>query len=571
MKALNILLFACLVGLPAATPGRAVSASAPEVAAPAAREADWSADVDYLVRRLEIQHPDLYAQCSRAEFVGAVARLKERIPVSSDTEMMFGIMEVLSLLCDDHTGLWIPESEAFVAAVRMCPIGLYPFADGMHVVHADRRYADLVGRKVVRIGDVTAEEALTRLARLANGDNDVQKTEMARIMLPSPEVLTYCGVDDRADALRLTLQESDGSETVATIAPQSLLDSFANIANGPFPGSDPSTLQMNGDGAPPPLWLSRGSDAYWFEYQPSSATMYLRLKAMEPKPEEGFPAFFARFFAEMDKQPMSRLVIDVRNNAGGDHHEMPLLKGILARAQLDRPERLFVIINRGVGSAAQHFANVFAQYTNATFVGEPTGSRPNFYGAMRTFPLPRHKGVVIAASSKVWQDWDSDNHELRLVPRFDAALTAADFKANRDPALDFVQRYDDAAAAVREVEQSMRSAGAQGAEAVIAAYETGKPALVAAHANLETFLLDFDNRFVFADAATEAAFLFVAVRDCPESLILRHRLGLYLQALGRTAEARECQQECLRRNPGHRNARVALEVMELLASPSTRP
>ena len=57
----------------------------------------------------------------------------------------------------------------------------------------------------------------------------------------------------------------------------------------------------------------------------------------------------------------------------------------------------------------------------------------------------------------------------------------------------------------------------------------------------------------------------------PESLILRHRLGLYLQALGRTAEARECQQECLRRNPGHRNARVALEMMELLASPSTRP
>ncbi|RPI11761.1 MAG: hypothetical protein EHM65_06780, partial [Acidobacteriales bacterium] len=287
---------------------------------------------------------------------------------------------------------------------------------------------------------------------------------------------------------------------------------------------------------------------------------------MTPKQEEGFPAFFDRFFAELDKQPVDRLVIDVRNNMGGDHHEMPLLKGILARAQLDRPDRLFVIINRGVASAAQHFANIFAQYTNATFVGEPTGTRPNFYGAMRSFPLPNHKGVAIAGSNKVWQEWDSDNYELRLVPRFDVSLTAADFKANRDAALDFVLRYGDAAAAVQKTEQSMREAGAQGTEALLEVYEAARPAMVAARANLETFLLEFDNRFVFKDTAGEAAFLSVAVRDCPESLVLRHRLGTYLQALGRTAEARACQQECLRRNPRHRNARVALEMMELQAA-----
>lgn len=567
MKALNIILLVCLVGMSATAFGQTTAPAAATIADPATRNADWSADVDYMVRRLEIQHPDLYAQCSRDEFAGAVSRLKERIPVASDTEMMFGIMEVLSLLCDDHTGLWVPGSEAFIAAVRMCPIGLYPFADGMHVSYADRKYAALVGKKVVRIGKVTAEEAVTRLARLANGDSEAQKRELARIFLPSPEMLKFCGADDRADALHLTLQDSEGSQSVVAIAPEALLNSFANIANGPFPGSDPSTLQMNSDATPPALWLSHGGDEYWFDYQPASRTMYLRLKAMKPKQEESFPAFFDRFFAELDKQPVDRLVIDVRNNAGGDHYEMPLLKGIIARAQLDRPDRLFVIINRGVGSAAQHFANIFAQYTNATFVGEPTGTRPNFYGAMRTFPLPNHKGVAIGGSNKIFQEWDSDNYELRLVPRFDASLTAADFQANRDAALDFVLRFDEAAAAVRNVEQSLHSAGVQGAEAVLAAYETGKPALVASGANLETFMLDFDNRFVFTDTAAEAAFLAVAVRDCPESLVLRHRLGLYLGALGRTAEARECQLECLRRNPGHRNARVALEMMDLQGPP----
>lgn len=136
--------------------------------------------------------------------------------------MMFGIMEVLSLLSHDHTGLWIPGSEAFIAAVRICPLGLYPFADGIHVAYADRKYAALVGKKVVRIGKVTAEETLTRLARPANGDNDAQKRELARICLASPDTLRFCGVDDRAEVLHLTLQEPDGSESVVAIAPEAL-------------------------------------------------------------------------------------------------------------------------------------------------------------------------------------------------------------------------------------------------------------------------------------------------------------------------------------------------------------
>lgn len=562
MKALSIILFVCLVGWATTTLGQTTPSATRGGPDPAVRNTEWLADVDYMIRRLEIQHPNLYAQCSKDEFTKALSRLKKRIPALSDAEMAFGIMEVLSLLSDDHTGLWVPGSQAFVATVRICPIGLYPFADGIHVSYAARKYAALVGKKVVRIGTVPAEEALTRLARLANGDSDAQKREQARIFLAAPEMLKYCGVGDSKDTLRLTLLESDGSESLAAVAAESILNSFANIANGPFPGSDSSTLQMSGD-SEPALWLSRGADAYWFVYQPASRTMYLRLKSMEPKAEEGFPAFFARFLAELDKQPVDRLVIDVRNNPGGDHHEMPLLKGIIARTQLDRPERLFVIINRGVGSAAQHFANVFAQYTNATFVGEPTGTRPNFYGAKLTFPLPHHRGLAIAGSSKTFQEWDSDNYELRLVPRFDTPLTAADLKANRDPALDFVLRHGDAAAAVQQAEQSMRSAGARGTEALLEAYEAARPALVAARANLETILFEFDNHFVFKDAASEAAFLSVAVRNCPESLVLRHRLGTYLQVLGRTAEARACQQECLRRNPGHRNARAALESMGL--------
>ena len=44
------------------------------------------------------------------------------------------------------------------------------------------------------------------------------------------------------------------------------------------------------------------------------------------------------------------------------------------------PGHLFVIIGRRTFSAAQNTVNMIEKNTNATFVGEPTGSRPNFVG-----------------------------------------------------------------------------------------------------------------------------------------------------------------------------------------------
>ena len=558
MKPLFLFAMLCSLALSATLAGPA----APSEPAPAAKHAAWLADVDYLVRRLEIQHPNLYAHCSPDDFAAACTRLKGRIPAMSDREVIFGLMELLSLITDDHTGIWIPGSKDFLSAVRLCPIGLYPFSDGIYVSYADRRYADLVGRRVLRIGNLPAEEVLGRVARLMNGDNERQKADIARLLLPSPEVLKFCGAGDSEDALRLTIQGAGGESTVE-IAPEPLVNSFGHIVNGPFPGSDETTRQMNEGSGPPALWLSHGGDPYWFEYRPGDRTMYLRLKSMEPKKEEGFPAFFTRFFAELDKQTVERVVIDLRNNPGGDHYEMPLLKGLIARARLDRPDRLFLVINGGVGSAAQHFANVFAQYTNATLVGEPTGTRPNFYGAMRTFALPHHPGVTVSCSVKAFQEWDYSNFELQLVPRFEAPLSAADMQANRDPALELVEHFDAAAETVRKVREEMAQAGTQGVEALLSAYEKAKPRLASARANREMFLRDFDDRYVFPDMVAEAAFLAVAVRECPGSLTLRYRLGTSLQDLGRNEEARGCFRECLRRNPGHRWARSALALMDL--------
>lgn len=48
-----------------------------------------------------------------------------------------------------------------------------------------------------------------------------------------------------------------------------------------------------------------------------------------------------------------------------------------------RGGKLVTLIGRMTFSAAQTFAARIDQWTNTTFVGEPTGSRPNHYGNER--------------------------------------------------------------------------------------------------------------------------------------------------------------------------------------------
>ena len=90
----------------------------------------------------------------------------------------------------------------------------------------------------------------------------------------------------------------------------------------------------------------------------------------------------------MDSRNVKKLIIDLRLCPGGDHIELPLLKGILAKPHIDKPDCLFLIIGRITGSAAEHLTAQFETYTNATLLGEPAGSKPNQYGAMQKLPCP---------------------------------------------------------------------------------------------------------------------------------------------------------------------------------------
>ena len=126
------------------------------------RAIKWHEDIDYLIKHLEIMHPNLYANISRETFLGYADQLKNKITTSTEVEMIFGIQELVALIKNTHTicrpVLFMNIPKELKQQFQYYPVFYYPFEDGLYVIATTEKYKSVLGRKVVKIGNLTIAE-----------------------------------------------------------------------------------------------------------------------------------------------------------------------------------------------------------------------------------------------------------------------------------------------------------------------------------------------------------------------------------------------------------------------------
>jgi hypothetical protein len=227
------------------------------------RNVQWSEDLDYLIARLEITHPNLYANISRESFLASADQLRQRIPTATDVEMVFGIQELVARIKNGHTLcrfiLYMSNNEALKAQFQFYPVMCYPYDDGLYVVASAEEYEATLGKKVVRIGKLTSDEAMRELARFVAGDNDMATLALIPIFfLNDGQLLRYIGASDSPDSITLGLENDDGS----TFDFQIRTDPNYGTAAVRW-----LTMTSRSDN-PTPLYRKHARDNYWFEYLP---------------------------------------------------------------------------------------------------------------------------------------------------------------------------------------------------------------------------------------------------------------------------------------------------------------
>ena len=376
-------------------------------------------------------HKNLFHTVTRGQFESAVRKLDERIPSLARHQIIVEMARIVAMVGDGHTNI-APTRDPKIG-FRAYPVRLYLFQDGLFIRAAARVHADLVGGRVVRIGTASSEEALDAVRQIIGRDNEMDVKFFAPFLLAMPEVLHALGLVHDTESAAFTV-ESRGRRRVVHLEP-------AGPAEMMPPDTDTSWLSRPDwvdarDGAqrPVPLWLKDPENKFWFESLPDAKAVYVQFNHVANKEDETVEAFARRLFTFVEAQSVERLVLDLRLNRGGNgEFNRPLLLGLIRSRPVDQNGRLFVIVGRSTWSAAQGLVNELENYTNATFVGEPTGGKVNSYGDSKRITLP-NSGITVRVSTLWWQGDERDRRQW-TAPQIAADLTFEDYRTNNDPAL----------------------------------------------------------------------------------------------------------------------------------------
>ena len=160
----------------------------------------------------------------------------------------------------------------------------------------------------------------------------------------------------------------------------------------------------------------------------------MRQSQIQDQPGKPIPEFYNEVFEFIDNHEVQRLILDVRLNGGGNNYKnKPIVTGVIRNEKINEVGKFFVIIGRRTFSACQNLVNELHTYTNAVFVGEPTGENLNFYGDNRPVTLP-NSGLRAYLSFAWWQDKPQWENEDWLAPHVSATMTFEQYRTGADPA-----------------------------------------------------------------------------------------------------------------------------------------
>lgn len=421
-------LFTCVIAFAFVTPFQLSAQWHGSAIVPGLTSAEWQSDALFLGEEMPKRHRNLFQWLKREDFEAAVKRLHDRIPAMSDDEILVGLMKIAAMPKDGHTSL-IPLN--FLRS-GIFPVRFYLFSDGLFVQSAAPEYADIVGGRVVKIGNFNLEDALKAVGQIISADNDMGRRDLSPRLLAIPEILAGLKITDNKQNLKLFV-ETGGKEKQVELKPTATLQ---DLRQQPASWINAAALSKN----PTPLYLKDLSNLYWFEYLKDKKLLYVQQNAVQNKPDEPAAVFYKRVFDFVEANPVEKFVLDLRNNGGGNNGLNRQVVIGLIKSKINERGKLFVITGRRTFSAAQNLVNEIEKYTNAIFVGEPTAGRPNHYGDARTLVLPNSK-LDVRISTIWWQDADPRDTRLWTAPEISVELSSEDFSSNYDAVLQAVIAY----------------------------------------------------------------------------------------------------------------------------------
>jgi hypothetical protein len=423
--------------------------------------AEWREDLHYLAQQMPLRHKQLFHTMTEAAFKDAVQRLDADIPQLNDDQIYVRFAQIMAMVQDGHTGLDLRPLPVSDRKDRI-PVRFDRYDDGIYIRAAAQEYADAVGGKIVKVGHSGWQEAIQKVDSLESHDPGNEGERLAwsaKSELNCPRVLHGLGLSDSADSAEFVIEKNGKERTFTMRATASTGPWFFNSVPNDWVDSRPSTASA-------PLSRQYEDKPYWFTVLPDQHAVYFQFNLVLPLGGESLDDFSKRLTTALQAPEIDRLIIDMRNNTGGDNTLERNLLVALIRSKENHRGGIYVLTGPTTFSAAQNFVNRLGNYADVIFVGAPTAENPNFYGDTVGIVLP-HSHLLAAVSALWWQDEDPRDKRTAAFPELAVTGTFADYVEGRDPALKIALTTS----TPLSMEEALLAALPHGEESMLAAYK----------------------------------------------------------------------------------------------------
>ncbi len=402
----------------------------------------WREDLRQLERELAERHVDLYHSVSESKLSAGFDDLHERIPTLSTTEILVRIAQLTAMVGDGHTSFYPGDQKRW--KFHYYPIQLYWFADGIYPTATPRESMHLLDKRLVQIDQTPIEQALEAISTTISADNDMEYRYTAPFELIRPELLHALGIAASADSATFVFDDGKRSVFHAMTADQWLEGDWrvSNGVVGPEKAAPSRRLELLfATSFTLPHLAER--KYYWFEYLEDQRSIFLQYNACWDKDGDiTFAKLIDDMFEFVDAHPVERIIIDVRQNTGGEPRiGEPLIEALEQRPEIGERGGLFVLVGRRTFSAALTNAAQLRARAGARVVGEAPRGKPNNPSEGRDIDLDRTGTWATVSTQFVERDaalGDADYLPVDIPASYSFDI----FRQDRDPMLEAALEAD---------------------------------------------------------------------------------------------------------------------------------
>lgn len=387
---------------------------------------DWQSDLRFLQETVHESFPFLFKKIKAKDFDAKVEQLYKEIPKLEDYQIVVEFTKLVAAFEYGHTFLDHGNSSV---TFHNIPIQIYEFTDGVFITGAHKDLSDILGAKILEVEGKPIKEVFKAIYPTVSAENEYFFKSYGISNALVPEILhTQEVTNELKRTVTLTL-EKEGSTFKRTI--QASKNIAKPIRYGEvIEGKEWLSVRNQKKS---PLYLKNLEKRYFYEYLPKEKAVYVRYSQVMDDKTEKIQPFFNRVFDFIKQNEVEKFILDVRLNSGGNNYNnKKVLLKIIQNKKINQKGKFFVVIGRRTFSAAQNLINEIDNYTNVTFVGEPSAENINFYGDSKRMRLP--KSALNAYLSFAWWQ-DKPQWENADYTRPDALikLSYQEYVSNQDP------------------------------------------------------------------------------------------------------------------------------------------